>query len=567
MTSVNKNQNVLDLFKKAQESQGLESLNFNFDLSDDVRSRIESEHTGWARVIALSHANRVENGSLAIKFLDDLLGKLDGEKVSRAVLVKGKGKARTVGVKGTDDVYSILTDEDLTTSDVYFTPNFYSENARSFGNSTVNYLSSVYIDVDNINRDELNIRLEKSGLPTPTAIISTGRGFHVYYFLNFSPYIGKKSKDGGRTLAKWQSIQDDFIDRLGGDTSVKSPAQRLRLPDTHNQKSGTKAEIILYNRGLSYSLDYLYKCIPTSSPTLTSKKYKEHTAPKKVTDNQVKSSEYRKRTYYITQAISDLITLANIRGGIQEGSRNQFLLCLKALFITKDEIEAINRTYCKPAYPLQELDSLMSKPYTGKPMRIETMIDRLYITTEEQASLVIIRNGEFKDLREQLDYEMTSLRILAREYYDYLTHAYTLHSKQSDVIKADFLGVNVKTVRVNAKKPIRNLYSLDVDELNQYRSDLYKLGDKSIKPQPQIEILLHKLKVLIELDLSISRLLVGDTLADELINIQDTIRLLASTLESNIEIAVYNKKSKRYKLKEVEEQIISVNAILTKATL
>ena len=84
----------------------------------------------------------------------------------------------------------------------------------------------VFADFDGVEPAEAVLRWESYGLPTPTLVISSGHGTHVYLRLT-APTTN---------LVAWRELQKDVAHALGGDSKVSNPERVMRLPGTLNCK-------------------------------------------------------------------------------------------------------------------------------------------------------------------------------------------------------------------------------------------------------------------------------------------------------------------------------------------
>ena len=63
--------------------------------------------------------------------------------------------------------------------------------------------------------------------PSPSSIVETRNGLHVYWFIKDAP-----------TLAQWKNIVDHLVNKFDADVKVKNPAKQMRLPCTVWVKKG-----------------------------------------------------------------------------------------------------------------------------------------------------------------------------------------------------------------------------------------------------------------------------------------------------------------------------------------
>lgn len=85
----------------------------------------------------------------------------------------------------------------------------------------------VFADIDDsISIDELRARIQGAALPAPTAIVSSGHGWHVYWRLT----------EAIEDMSAWRATQQSLIHSLRSDTAIKDPPRVMRLPGFRNHK-------------------------------------------------------------------------------------------------------------------------------------------------------------------------------------------------------------------------------------------------------------------------------------------------------------------------------------------
>jgi len=120
-----------------------------------------------------------------------------------------------------------LFDEFKNEADVFLTPNEFF-GWRRF--DLLRSLKACYVDIDKqISRYELNEQIKASNLPHPSAIVSSGRGWHLYWLLDSTP---------AQALPVWQELQDRLIKAFDADNSARDCARVLRLVGSVNSKNG-----------------------------------------------------------------------------------------------------------------------------------------------------------------------------------------------------------------------------------------------------------------------------------------------------------------------------------------
>ena len=96
-------------------------------------------------------------------------------------------------------------------------------------------LRACYVDVDNCTDLPLVLEaLRDAQLPPPSAVVWSGRGLHLYWFVKPVP---------AQALPVWQRVQDTLIKALlavGADPAAKDCTRVLRLVGSINSKTGTE---------------------------------------------------------------------------------------------------------------------------------------------------------------------------------------------------------------------------------------------------------------------------------------------------------------------------------------
>lgn len=114
-------------------------------------------------------------------------------------------------------------------NDVFLTPNEFL-GWRRF--DLLRTLKACYVDIDKpFSRYELDELVKASNLPPPSAIVSSGRGWHLYWLIENTP---------AQALPVWQEVQDRLINAFGADKSARDCARVLRLVGSVNSKNGAE---------------------------------------------------------------------------------------------------------------------------------------------------------------------------------------------------------------------------------------------------------------------------------------------------------------------------------------
>ena len=144
-------------------------------------------------------------------------------------------------------------------------PRSTSLGTKSSNAANVALARSLYVDIDDPAYDKLQERLTTLGLPTPTVIISSGHGYHLYFRLDDPIY----------DLEIARRYQQRLIWLIGSDAVVKDAARLLRIPATRNPGSPPKkptpavCKLISVNPEAFSNLKLWDRLLPTSLRAIT----------------------------------------------------------------------------------------------------------------------------------------------------------------------------------------------------------------------------------------------------------------------------------------------------------
>lgn len=220
-----------------------------------------------------------------------------------------------------NDKQTISISDLVALKDVYLTPNEFHgwRNIR-----LLSELRALYVDIDReLSQYELNILIDDSGVPRPSFVVNSGRGWHLYWLIE---PLAK------RHLGRWQQVQDTLIERFNGDRAAKDCTRFLRLAETVNSKNNATVTGHIFDP-VPWQFDMLYDEVIDTIDTKTSAVTTVEKA--KVLDIQVAQAErkHKKKTSSQSSIYSwwylvyqDLYTIASsYPEGIPEGYRNNFL--------------------------------------------------------------------------------------------------------------------------------------------------------------------------------------------------------------------------------------------------
>lgn len=153
----------------------------------------------------------------------------------RLIFINGKH----VQCDATTDVnYQPLVDvKNAAGANCYFLPNTAAgnlSNKKRTGDPDITHLNTLFVDVDRPDAgDDIDKFTAQLGID-PSAVIASGNGFHVYYFLA-EPLAASEEN-----VKLWKAANEIIIAVLDGDTACNHPGRILRLPATTNYKLDKK---------------------------------------------------------------------------------------------------------------------------------------------------------------------------------------------------------------------------------------------------------------------------------------------------------------------------------------
>lgn len=149
----------------------------------------------------------------------------DGLAWSHIVFYKGhneKAIASSKAVRTIDTFMKIAINEK---NALYYTPNTFCSRVRR-DEACVKYINSITIDIDDEQIDLIGVfnRIKDAGLPYPTAINRTNRGYHVYWILK------ERVRATWTNRNKYKILLDKIVSMTGADHNAKSVTNLYRIP-------------------------------------------------------------------------------------------------------------------------------------------------------------------------------------------------------------------------------------------------------------------------------------------------------------------------------------------------
>lgn len=301
----------------------------------------------------------------------------------------------------------------------FFTPNSFSVKGDiKKTNTNILGLYSLFLDLDyskqGLKKEYVLKELADRLAFTPSAVIDSGNGLHVYFFIRHINLFSKSIKANNLLKAyksTMRGLSESFTD-LGADTNAISESNFLRLPNTLNVKSANKnyggiKEVTI----LDLQPENIYTFEEISK--VYNKKYLAEKAnkPEKTVKKQHKGFVKKLSDLSLgSDRADDLIKLVKMRKGKVE-SRHLFLrLCI---YFDTSKVQKLNNTFESPKSK-KEVDAMVDYHYnrvdylgeTDKKeylkmtkWRNESLIRNLNITAKEQKKLKTIISKEEARLR------------------------------------------------------------------------------------------------------------------------------------------------------------------------
>ncbi|WP_439853700.1 replication protein [Pseudomonas yamanorum] len=320
----------------------------------------------------------------------------------------------------------------------------------------------------------------EEGVPTPSMLIYSGRGIQAKWLLEGT--IPRQA------LPRWNLCQRYLVDRLahiGADPMAKDASRVLRAVETVNSKSGEVCRMVHVTSGtdgqpIRYNFELMAEALLPVARWTIEQQQREQTerakrkskpfllVPGGKTDN-LHGFSGRKLAW---DRLEDLRKLAELRGGVNEGSRMKHLFW-RLNFLLLSGATNSKQMYHEASALARELDpqwnsrskelmTLFSKAkayesgervnfggrdypslYTPKN---DTLINLFGITTDEQRQLKTIISSEMSRERDRKRHEIRRRAAGARDRETYLEAA------NAKLVKAQALRAEGLSVRAIAKQ-------------------------------------------------------------------------------------------------------------------
>lgn len=213
--------------------------------------------------------------SAAAEFLTALFGETTEHSVEIRALPneRGAGPTRSIFTRDADDIEAHCRAWDEINRAVYFGCATRLNGARGGTRADLAELPVLWIDLDTykhgIDKEEAATALRAMAMP-PTVGIDSGGGLQFYWLLREALDVRADASDVTETEA---AVVDTLIRLAGitaGDTGVCDLARIMRLPGTHNTKTGGMRPVrVLWFSEARYEFDDLVEMLDWHRPVIT----------------------------------------------------------------------------------------------------------------------------------------------------------------------------------------------------------------------------------------------------------------------------------------------------------
>lgn len=315
--------------------------------------------------------------------------------------------------------------------DIYISSNTYYKPERS--TSCIRQFRALYLDIDlkAYGKNEAVYMIydlaNQKKIPTPSMIVDSGRGLHLYWRIKNAPY---------GAVYTWQEIEDYLYNQLkslGADIQATDSARVLRLPNTINSRVNKECKVLIINDTIEYSMYDLREEFLNYSSKKSYQLEFEQTKINKQKKHTVISRLFNSYTLHLSR-IEDMEALCKLRNYDIKGYRNFVLHCYaywKGIYtrdieelekeviefnnafrnpLKQSEVRAVLRCIPKAISKFIEYEQGVRdgqvkrvtkgmKDKGGYWYKNQTLIERLDITLDEQKHMKTIISQEEKYIR------------------------------------------------------------------------------------------------------------------------------------------------------------------------
>lgn len=338
------------------------------------------------------------------------------------------------------------------------------ENIRHLNAFVLDYDFHKYKEYENMSAIEYYKHVKPSLLIEPTFVVSSGRGLHLYFCIE---HASKSMSALYRRIYK-KMVQQQKMNHV--DPAVSSESQIIRLVGSLNTRCFKAVEILEAHDNRKNILDIADIVLKYTCEELTkmNEKKKKNNEKKPVQRAYVSDSHH---AMMVCDDFEKLIAIRN-KNEIFTGYREQLLYhAWDALRFadfpyefSKNRVLRLNKCF---KCPLTE-EEVLNRCYPAKSYEnragIDTIIDKLHITEDEQMKMQKLRSHSVYEKRRQRKQNRVG-SLTGRTSFQQ-----RLHDRRLAILKFLFMGVS--------QKEIKEKLSLDDDTL---RNDLKRIFGKEDK--------------------------------------------------------------------------------------
>jgi hypothetical protein len=177
---------------------------------------------------------------------------------------------RHVLTRNAEDIEAFVRKWDRPNRGVFFCVSPLTRGAARRSKQDVAELAGLHADIDfkGIEESPEDVLKALAGLELPPSkIVASGHGFHLYWNLR------EALPADANNVAKIEQLLRALCRHLSGDPQVCEISRLMRLPGTHNTKSGewTAVEVVEDRPAARYEIDELVEWLRDAVPVLTRK--------------------------------------------------------------------------------------------------------------------------------------------------------------------------------------------------------------------------------------------------------------------------------------------------------
>lgn len=343
-------------------------------------------------------------------------------------------------------------------SNVYASPNLFKPYCYKRNGENVSYITSLWQDLDNCTEAEAIQAIENSGVPTPTFIVNSGGGVHIYWVLSYKLPAENYSNS-------WRKVMHYIADKLKTglpegstaivDTKVIDIARVMRIPTSYNVNRECYSSFISFEPDLLYDFlgdfytPYTQMLKEKSDRKPVLKRWYSKPSAEGIKGEDVYTDKPSRINYYNQYMREDIVKLVKLRKGDVEGYRNSILFYLHLLKETEKQILYVNDLF-NPPLTAREVGAILESDYKNYPKR-NTVFAALNITEEEERHMRCL-TSEYtaqlkKECSEAIDRVSRTIGQCEKQAKELYWGAYVNESTRNQKEMEEYTGIPVRTLR------------------------------------------------------------------------------------------------------------------------